>query len=572
MKQELEYCNTHCCPLPTSTVLPARLLDLGASDTNENVRLIRTSDAFHEKPLRYAALSYCWGTREEAEQQLKTTRSNLEQHLDSIPLAAMTPVAEDAIKTTRSLSIRYLWIDAMCIVQDDADDWARESQKMGTIYTNAYVTLCTAAISSCLERFLRRSPAIKIGFQSRLRPDIHGYYNLRYQAVSEARYSLRWLQLDPLFLDLYRGGEWHRRAWTLQENQLSTRRLYFGYSHIHLVCSTRELTEPGLQTKLGFSIHTTLRQDIQEYRQNQDLGTLYDSWARQVQHYVQRRITYEQDMFPAISGLAKVIDSEINDKYIAGLWKGDLLSGLLWKNPYPARSWDDLLSQCSSWSTDTYIGPSWSWCNQNEISFVSLGTYRGEHAFRSECKSLRTWSTPESALNLFGKITASELHIEGKLLKPDANWKLSKLDRFDPYDPVEYYGGIAMCMLDFAVPNEVNEICLNDVFILLLASTKGFQTRPDHQNIGEDNSLVGTSDIALNSTSAAGEEVNQIDDKILVYPDAHGRRKSRTAWGLILQPIIDTDKFFRVGTFWSSPKHGGLDFFDQLPFTFTKIV
>ncbi|KAF3769152.1 HET-domain-containing protein, partial [Cryphonectria parasitica EP155] len=50
----------------------------------------------------------------------------------------MTRVLKEAIQATRALNIAYLWIDALCIIQGDAEDWERESKMMGKIYSEAY--------------------------------------------------------------------------------------------------------------------------------------------------------------------------------------------------------------------------------------------------------------------------------------------------------------------------------------------------------------------------------------------------------------------------------------------------
>src|SRR5207248_2982479 len=68
-----------------------------------------------------------------------------------IPLSDLPPTFRDAIAVTRTLRVRYLWIDSLCIIQDDRDDWAKESPKMGLIYTNAILTIAASAArdSSC---------------------------------------------------------------------------------------------------------------------------------------------------------------------------------------------------------------------------------------------------------------------------------------------------------------------------------------------------------------------------------------------------------------------------------------
>lgn len=56
----------------------------------------------------------------------------------------------------RATSLRYLWVDALCIVQGDINDWTKESGLMGSIYNHAYVTFCSVAASMCHQGFLNR--------------------------------------------------------------------------------------------------------------------------------------------------------------------------------------------------------------------------------------------------------------------------------------------------------------------------------------------------------------------------------------------------------------------------------
>jgi hypothetical protein len=182
MKRALENCGVRFCPVATSAILPTRLIDL-RTDENKSIRLLHTSDTQLQPPTRYAALSCCWGTKEQAARQLTTTSTSLRQRLDNIMFDDMTAVMQDVAKTARALSTRYIWIDALCIIQDDSEDWTRESERIGLVYTHAFVTICNFATASCLEGFLCRSPPIKVAFRSYLQPDICGTFNLRHQPL-----------------------------------------------------------------------------------------------------------------------------------------------------------------------------------------------------------------------------------------------------------------------------------------------------------------------------------------------------------------------------------------------------
>jgi hypothetical protein len=76
-------------------------------------------------------------------------------------------------------------------------------------------------------------------------------------------------------------------------------------------------------------------------------------WYNLVRDYGKRDLTYITDRLPALSGLAKVFESQLHDKYIAGLWLNNLIEGLCWDSPFiPSTRISPPLPYC---------GPSWSW-------------------------------------------------------------------------------------------------------------------------------------------------------------------------------------------------------------------
>ena len=85
----------------------------------------------------YLALSYCWGKP----QPLATTlrKKNFVQLKTGILLSSLAETIQDAIVLCRKLDVGYLWVDALCIIQDDGVDWSSESQKMALIYAQSYL-------------------------------------------------------------------------------------------------------------------------------------------------------------------------------------------------------------------------------------------------------------------------------------------------------------------------------------------------------------------------------------------------------------------------------------------------
>lgn len=93
-------------------------------------------------PTKYACLSHCWG---KTRSKHMTKIENLAQNMSGIPIAELPKTFREAIQISRALDISHLWIDSLCIVQDDTADWASHVNIMFTIYKNADITLAAGA-------------------------------------------------------------------------------------------------------------------------------------------------------------------------------------------------------------------------------------------------------------------------------------------------------------------------------------------------------------------------------------------------------------------------------------------
>ena len=79
------------------------------------------------------------------------TRGNLKALLEGIDEASLQKTFADAIYVNRKLGIPFLWIDCLCIIQDDPTDWQQESSQMAPTYMNAHLTLAAASARNCHE-------------------------------------------------------------------------------------------------------------------------------------------------------------------------------------------------------------------------------------------------------------------------------------------------------------------------------------------------------------------------------------------------------------------------------------
>ena len=128
---------------------PTRLIDVGSPNSLQDPYLVVTSNTDTAID-RYAALSHCWGTPQApySGMYFATVKQNIEQFIDGVGIVLLPKTFQDAITVTRKLKIRYLWIDALCIIQDDEEDWAREAVEMNSVYGNAYVTIVATSSNS----------------------------------------------------------------------------------------------------------------------------------------------------------------------------------------------------------------------------------------------------------------------------------------------------------------------------------------------------------------------------------------------------------------------------------------
>jgi hypothetical protein len=121
-------------------------------------RLIHISTSYirlsvdHLPHTAYLALSYCWG----AATIFSTTKENLEDHIKSIAWEKLPTTFQHAIELTRILGYEYIWIDSLCIIQHDNQDFAIQSREMGDIYANAVVVISADLAKSVHEGFLQQ--------------------------------------------------------------------------------------------------------------------------------------------------------------------------------------------------------------------------------------------------------------------------------------------------------------------------------------------------------------------------------------------------------------------------------
>ncbi|KAH9227260.1 hypothetical protein K456DRAFT_1796293, partial [Colletotrichum gloeosporioides 23] len=145
-----DVCSRYQTLFASGTSFPTRLLDLQPTTPNADVLLVDGSSCSHAP---YVALSHCWG----AAPVVRTVKANLLAFRTRIDPSTLNKTFNDAMDVTRRLGVRYLWIDSLCIVQDDADDWDREAARMAQVYSQAYVTIAATSAPDGTHGLIRKA-------------------------------------------------------------------------------------------------------------------------------------------------------------------------------------------------------------------------------------------------------------------------------------------------------------------------------------------------------------------------------------------------------------------------------
>ncbi|KAK6843408.1 hypothetical protein PG987_004268 [Apiospora arundinis] len=416
--------------------VPHRLLDAGSGCPFPDMIELKHTEGW-QTPVRYAALSHCWGDI----QPLRLLQSNLQTFLRGIPFAELPKTFQDAIHTIRRLRIRYLWIDSLCIIQDSKKDWDIESSLMAFVYGGSMINIAAAASDNCAGGIFRDRPSSFIG--SCLLP-----------VSCRNETSTIWYQLhdQDLWNTEFDTTKLNTRAWVMQERMLSPRTLAYTKTQLFWECRAKRACEefpsgypveyfekpptlfglPSLESQL--KTQSLLGKDDHRIGRS-SISQLSLAWHNLVMLYSSRNITFEQDKLVAIGGLATLFGQQMGGIYLAGLWRSTLLNDLLWEvdaYKYPRRR------------SLTYRAPSWSWASmQCPITFVP-GRVESEKVTVIDVKI----QTMVKSLQ-WGKVKGGYLRLQGKLFPnlcavPNGNSKkFSLITR-----SINYTSPIAHCVPD----------------------------------------------------------------------------------------------------------------------------
>lgn len=374
------------------------MIDIGTSSSLENVKLIETSDG---QRAPYVALSHCWGRST----PFITTRDNLDERKREILVEKAPATFQDAILVSRALGIRYLWIDSLCILQGDQEDWEKESSRMGLIYRDSTFTIAASNAAADIEGFLKPRPLTNstIKFIS-----VEGHTAEAYLRTEQQDRSFEtWGKKFPLDM----------RGWCLQEAYLPNRMIKFLDNHIVWRCQQFTWDEwidsaGGYGTGNPFTAQEIFRNETAREPRPMRVLTPYQGWYRMIREYTKRGLTYNSDKLPGVAGLAALVAEHDDGKYCAGVWREDMVFGLCWRKVSELERIEE------------YIAPSWSWASvKGPIEFIDANDVYSEQSDITIMTQVTVHDcySAKRGLDKYGQIDMAWVHLEAPMTSIDAS-------------------------------------------------------------------------------------------------------------------------------------------------------
>ncbi|KAI1741895.1 heterokaryon incompatibility protein-domain-containing protein [Xylaria scruposa] len=410
VRSAISQCLEHheSCNGPTDTTLPPnfRLVDIER-------RCILVSADMTNKP--YVALSYVWG---ESNNEDWLTKMNINERLETLNIEALPATIRDAIVVCEKLGERYLWIDRLCILQDDERDKASQVHSMSSIYTSAKFVIIDASSSG-------------------INDGMAGVSRARKAQISEKLAGLNInVQLPPLW-DVVGPTSWNSRGWTYQEAILPLRKVYFTQSQVFYECALRiDHEETLVYSSFDHSMHDKVNYPTTTtslcYNAAQDCArelaktklskreTSWQAYARHLPRYRQRMLRQSSDLLNAFSGIVGALYP--GGKSYCGLPTADFDLALLWgewKDPFIRKA--PLSGTPEIRNDDPILFPSWSWASAPDM----IVDYDNPHKF---CGSLCLWFQPDTIKGQLRPIIASS-QAASRWIKSTGTQALERLGR-----------------------------------------------------------------------------------------------------------------------------------------------
>jgi hypothetical protein len=334
---------------------------------------------------------------------LKTTTENVSAMKVEIFASDLPKTFLDTVTIVRYLGIRYVWIDSLCIIQNDDQDWKKESAQMASIYQNSMITIAATASNGADSGLFHDNPMVADKELATLtsNPDHKGIF---IASNGRAKNMYHGFEGSPELLT---------RGWIMQERLLRPRVLHF---HHELVfeCRSKRYCECPESDGSQWPHNITSKDNCDELELAKMTPTmLCESWHHILKHYSTLQLTFDSDVLPAVSGLARVYNRYFKGTYVAGMWEPFLIGELAYRITTPHSSTRRL----------PWVAPTFSWASL-KLSQPSTEHVQAFHPLRADVVPEwgLQWARPERH---YAKNECEVLDISYNLAGPDATGQIT---------------------------------------------------------------------------------------------------------------------------------------------------
>lgn len=340
LKNWLNNCisNHPQCRHDVTTQRPTRLLHIQSLVPTPTISLVDDCGNFEN----YVCLSHCWGNK----QPVSLTESNLLSFKTQIPWDLLPQLFKDALKLAVRLGFQYMWIDSLCIIQDDVKDWHREAATMSTIYQNAALTIAATKSCDSHDELFAQTHVLHSSTEVTKVGDCTIYLR---KYLDHPTWPSSHIQSTKANVPLL------ARAWVYQERLLSPRMVHYTANELVWECREELLCECSTLSADKFFARPKVNHQELLIAQSVQRSEVMRRWNFIVQEYSGLDLSFSEDTLPAISGIARQMHGSFKHllgNYVAGLWSEATLESIAWgisskprARPYPS------------------VAPSWSWAS-----------------------------------------------------------------------------------------------------------------------------------------------------------------------------------------------------------------
>lgn len=319
---------------------------------------------------------------------------------EALPLHQLPKVLLDVIVVAQALGIRYVWVDTLCIMQNNEEDWKKEAAMMWEVYSNAYLNIAATASSNSTQGLFReRTPFTTKACSATVREGHSLFAPGEYLCYDQNEWS-RKVNRGPV----------NTRAWVYQEWLLSPRIVHFAEDQIFWECRDLRASETfpgGIPYRYNTDASRSLLHSKDDLHSKKAFLKVWDSIVRT---YTDRKLTQKSDKLIAVSALARQMSRThpAAGTYLAGLWKNYVIDQLFWS------------ASASAVRSPTYRAPTWSWASIDgpvisNFNWSDVGGEGERQRSREMAKILDVTTVTKD--DPFDSVSSGELHISGPLLK-----------------------------------------------------------------------------------------------------------------------------------------------------------